>query len=88
MAMMSTLYNLGSVIMQGSINALGTVYIAAQVGGRRLAELFYVPGLALGTGTATYAKSELRSREEHADHTRHPSCDSALGHLVVVCPCV
>ena len=55
MAMMSTLYNLGSVIMQGSINALGTVYIAAQVGGRRLAELFYIPGLALGTGTATYA---------------------------------
>lgn len=54
MAMMSTLYNLGSVIMQGSINALGTVYIAAQVGGRRLAELFYIPGLALGTGTATY----------------------------------
>lgn len=55
MALMSAIYNIGSVIMQGSINALGNVYIAAQVGGRRLAELFYTPGLALGTSVATYA---------------------------------
>lgn len=66
MAMMSTLYNLGSVIMQGSINALGNVYIAAQVGGRRLAELFYIPGLALGTGTATYASQNYGAGK----HTR------------------
>lgn len=55
MALMSTVYNIGSVILQGSINALGDVYIAAQVGGRRLAEFFYIPGQALGTSMATYA---------------------------------
>lgn len=55
MALMSTIYNIGSVILQGSINALGNVYITAQVGGRRLTELLYIPGIALGTGTATYS---------------------------------
>lgn len=55
MALMLTIYNIGSVILQSSINALGSVYIAAQVGGRRLAEFFYLPGLALGTAIATYS---------------------------------
>ena len=55
MALMVTIYNIGSVILQSSINALGSVYIAAQVGGRRLAEFFYLPGLALGTSIATYS---------------------------------
>lgn len=55
MALMSAIYNIGSVILQGSINALGNVYIAAQVGGRKLAEFLYSPGIALGTSTATYA---------------------------------
>lgn len=55
MALMSTVYNVGSVILQSSINALGNIYITAQVGGRRLAELFYTPGLALSTSVATYA---------------------------------
>lgn len=31
MALMSAIYSVGSVILQGSINALGNVYIAAQV---------------------------------------------------------
>ena len=44
MALMSAIYNLGSVILQSSINALGSVYIAAQVGGRKLAELFLRAG--------------------------------------------
>lgn len=55
MALMSTVYNVGSVILQSSVNALGNIYITAQVGGRRLAELFYTPGLALSTSVATYA---------------------------------
>lgn len=54
MALMSAIYNLGSVVLQTSINALGEVYIAAQVAARRLAELFYMPGTALGTAIATY----------------------------------
>lgn len=59
MALMSTVYNIGSVLLQSSINALGNVYIAAQTGGRRLAEFFYVPGLALGTATATYSSQNF-----------------------------
>ena len=55
MGMMNAIYCIGSVILQSSINALGSVYIAAQVGGRRLAELFYIPGLALGPSPALYA---------------------------------
>lgn len=59
MALMSTIYNIGSVVLQSSINALGNVYIAAQVGGRRLAEFFYTPGLALGTSIATYSSQNF-----------------------------
>ncbi len=59
MGLMSALYNIGSVLLQSSINALGNVYIAAQVASRRLAELFYTPGVALGTGVATYASQNF-----------------------------
>ena len=55
MALMSAIYNIGSVILQGSINRLGSAYIAAQVAARRLAELIYIPGVALGMAIATYA---------------------------------
>ncbi len=64
MALMSTVYNIGSVILQSSINALGNVYIAAQVGGRRLAEFFYIPGTALGTSIATYASQNHGAGKE------------------------
>lgn len=55
MGLMTAIYNIGSVILQGSINALGSVYIAAQVGARRIAEMVYVPVLALGSAVSTYA---------------------------------
>lgn len=55
MALMNAIYNIGSVILQGSINALGQVTITAQVGGRKLIELICVPGIALGNGVATYS---------------------------------
>ncbi len=55
MGLMTAIYNIGSVILQGSINALGSMYIAAQVGARRIAEMVYVPILALGSAVSTYA---------------------------------
>lgn len=55
MGLMTAIYNIGSVILQGSINALGNVCIAAQVGARRIAEMVYVPVLALGSAVSTYA---------------------------------
>lgn len=63
MALMSTVYNIGSVVLQSSINALGNVYIAAQVGGRRLAEFFYTPGIALGTSVATYSSQNYGAKK-------------------------
>lgn len=73
MALMSAIYNIGSVILQSSINALGNAYIAAQVGARRLAEFFYTPGVALGTSVATYASqnygAEKKSRIKHGIYT-------------------
>lgn len=75
MALMSAIYNIGSVILQGSINALGNLYITAQVGARRLAELFHTPGLALGTSVATYTSqnmgggNETESKKEYGQHS-------------------
>lgn len=59
MALMNAVYNIGSVILQGSINALGNTYIAAQVGGRRLAEMFMLPGDSLGASMATYSSQNF-----------------------------
>ena len=64
MALMNAIYNIGSVALQSSINALGSTYISAQVGGRRLAELFYTPGLALGTSVATYTSQNYGAGEK------------------------
>lgn len=65
MALMSTIYSIGSVMLQGSVNALGETYIAAQVVARRLAELFYLPGGALSTGAATYASQNYGAGQRH-----------------------
>ena len=59
MALMISIYNIGGVILQGSINRLGNAYIAAQVAARRLAELIYTPGSALGTAMATYSSQNF-----------------------------
>lgn len=59
MALMNAVYNIGSVILQSSINALGNTYIAAQVGGRRLAEMFMLPGDSLGASMATYSSQNF-----------------------------
>ncbi len=59
MALMSAIYSLGSVILQGAINGLGSTYIAAQMGGRKLAEMFMLPGDALGTSIATYSSQNF-----------------------------
>ena len=55
MGLMSAIYNLGSVALQSSINALGSVYITAQTAARRLAELYFIPGGALGIGQSVKA---------------------------------
>ena len=59
MGLMSAIYNLGSVALQSSINALGSVYITAQTAARRMAELYFIPGGALGIGVATFSSQNL-----------------------------
>lgn len=59
MGLMSAIYNLGSVALQSSINALGSTYIAAQTAARRLAELYFIPGGVLGIGVATFSSQNL-----------------------------
>ena len=59
MGLMSAIYNLGSVALQSSINALGSAYIAAQTAARRLAELYFIPGGALGISVATFSSQNL-----------------------------
>ena len=59
MGLMSAVYNLGSVALQSSINALGSVYITAQTAARRMAEMYFIPGGALGIGVATFSSQNL-----------------------------
>ena len=70
MGLMSAIYNLGSVALQSSINALGSVYITAQTAARRMAEMYFIPGGALGISVATFSiqnlGSFLRSRIGHS----------------------
>lgn len=59
MSLMSAIYNLGSVALQSSINALGSVYITAQTAARRMAEMYFIPGGALGISVATFSSQNL-----------------------------
>ena len=59
MGLMSAIYNLGSVALQSSINALGSVYITAQTAARRMAEMYFILGGALGIGVATFSSQNL-----------------------------
>lgn len=59
MGLMSAIYNLGSVALQSSINALGSVYITAQTAARRMAEMYFIPGGALGIAVATFSSQNL-----------------------------
>ena len=58
MGLMSAIYNLGSVALQSSINALGSVYITAQTAAR-MAEMYFIPGGALGISVATFSSQNL-----------------------------
>lgn len=54
MAVMNSIFSIGSIIMQGSINALGEDIIAAHVGSRKVAEMFMQPLVTIGTACSTF----------------------------------
>ena len=54
MAVMNSIFSIGSIIMQGSINALGDDIIAAHLGSRKVAEMFMQPLVTIGTACSTF----------------------------------
>lgn len=54
MAVMNSIFSIGSIIMQGSINALGENIIAAHLGSRKVAEMFMQPLVTIGTACSTF----------------------------------
>lgn len=54
MAVMNSIFSIGSIIMQGSINALGEDIIAAHLGSRKVAEMFMQPIVTIGTACSTF----------------------------------
>ena len=54
MAIMNSIFSIGSIIMQGSINALGDNIIAAHLGSRKVAEMFMQPLVTIGTACSTF----------------------------------
>lgn len=54
MAMMNSIFSVGSIIMQGAINALGENIIAAHLASRKAAEMFMQPLVTLGTACSTF----------------------------------
>lgn len=54
MAVMNSIFSIGSIIMQGSINALGEDIIAAHLGSRKVAEMFMQPLVTIGTACSIF----------------------------------
>ena len=70
MALMSAIYNIGSVILQGSINALGNLYITAQVGARRLVGTFPYAGTCAWNECCNLYKPEHGWRKSKQNQKR------------------
>ncbi|MBO4766949.1 MAG: MATE family efflux transporter [Lachnospiraceae bacterium] len=54
MALMNSVFALGSIILQKAINALGTVFIAAHTASRKIYEFLMMPLSTISTATATF----------------------------------
>lgn len=54
MALMNSIFSIGSLIMQRSINALGETIIASHFASRKIAEIFMSPLITIGTACSTF----------------------------------
>ena len=77
MGLMSAIYNLGSVALQSSINALGSVYITAQTAARRLAGAVLYPGRCAGhrRGDVQQPESGCGPPQPHLAERQGRACD-------------
>lgn len=63
MALMSSIVSIGSVILQGGINALGTLIIAAHTAARKVATLVMMPCASLMMALATFVAQNYGARQ-------------------------
>lgn len=54
MGMMNSIFSIGSIIMQGAINSLGSEIISAHLGSRKIAEMFMQPLVTIGMSCSTF----------------------------------
>lgn len=77
MGLMSAIYNLGSVALQSSINALGSVYITAQTAARPLSGAVLYPGRCAGhrRGDVQQPESGCGPPQPHLAERQGRACD-------------
>lgn len=63
MAMMNSIFSIGSIIMQGSINALGSTVIAAHLASRKLCEMLMQPLVTIGTACSTFVSQNYGAKK-------------------------
>lgn len=63
MATMNSIFSIGSIIMQGAINALGKTIIAAHLASRKLAEMFMQPLVTVGLACSTFVSQNFGAKK-------------------------
>lgn len=63
MALMSVIFSIGSVILQGAINVLGTATITAHTAARRITELCMQPLITLATANAIFVSQNYGAQK-------------------------
>lgn len=59
MGLMGCIVNIGSIVLQGGINGLGTLYVKAQVAGRRVFDIMMIMIFTFGFAMTTYVSQNL-----------------------------
>lgn len=63
MALMNSIFSIGSLIMQRAINSLGEVVIASHYASRRIAEIFMSPLITLGMACSTFVGQNFGAKK-------------------------
>lgn len=63
MAMMNSIFSIGSIIMQSAINSLGSIVIAAHLAARKIAEMFMQPLVTIGLACSTFVGQNFGAKK-------------------------
>lgn len=69
MGLMNSIINIGSVILQTSINSFGPVYIVAHTAARRISEILMMPFVSIGSAMATFTSQNLGAGKTKRIHS-------------------